>query len=222
MLKRSHIISISFFLVLLFVSPAISAPDITGKVVGVSDGDTITVLQNNTEFKIRLYGIDCPEKSQDFGNRAKQFTSGMVFGKAVQVLVEDTDRYGRTVGTVMINGKTLNEELVKAGFAWVYSQYCKKPICNQWKGYEETARNAKIGLWSQPNPTPPWEFRHGAKITPSTTPGQSTGDYHGNTNSMIFHAPGCKVYNCKNCTAVFITREEAIGAGYKPCGICNP
>jgi len=220
MLKRSYITGILFFLVLLFSTFA--PADISGKVVGIADGDTITVLQDKTQYKIRLFGVDCPEKSQDFGTRAKQFTSGIVFGKDVQVLVEDTDRYGRTVGTVMLAGKTLNEELVKAGFAWVYSQYCKKPICNQWKQYEEAARNAKIGLWSQPNPTPPWEFRHGAKVAPSTAPGQNSGDYHGNNNSMIFHAPGCKVYNCKNCTAVFSNREEAIVAGYNACGSCKP
>lgn len=101
--------------------------DIIGKVVGIADGDTITVLENRTQYKIRLFGVDCPEKSQDFGNRAKQFTSDLVFGKMVQVISEDIDRYGRTVGMLMIDGKCLNEEIVKAGYAWVYNQYCKKP-----------------------------------------------------------------------------------------------
>lgn len=221
MTNKRLLLLVIFFAFVLFLS-TIAYADITGKVVGISDGDTITVLQDNTQYKIRIFGIDCPESHQDFGTKAKQFTSEMVFGKTVKVISEDTDRYGRTVGTVMLDGKCLNEELVKAGFAWVYSQYCKKPICHQWKGFEETARNAKIGLWGHPNPTPPWEFRHGAKKTSSNAPGQITGVYHGNTKSMIFHKPGCKVYNCKNCTAVFINRVEAIGAGYRPCGTCKP
>lgn len=218
---KKNLLLIGIFAFVLFLSTFARA-DITGKVVGIADGDTITVLESRTQYKIRLFGVDCPEKSQDFGSRAKQFTSNLVFGKMVQVIPEEIDRYGRTVGTVMIDGKCLNEEIVKAGYAWVYHQYCKKPICDQWNRYEETARNDKIGLWSHSNPTPPWEFRHGAKMTPSTAPGQNTGGYHGNIKSMIFHAPGCKVYNCKNCTAIFPDRSEAIREGFRPCGMCKP
>ena len=95
----------------------------TGKVVGVSDGDTITVMHHGKGEKIRLYGIDCPEKRQAFGKRAKQFTSGMVFGKNVEVRPVTIDRYGRTIAWVYVNGTCLNEELLKAGFAWHYKRY---------------------------------------------------------------------------------------------------
>ena len=125
----------------------------------------------------------------------------------------------------MVDGKSLNEEIVKAGFAWVYNKYCKKPICGQWKQYENTARGRKIGLWSMKNPVPPWEYRHGSAKTalaPSAGTTQSAGAYHGNTKSMVFHASGCKAYDCKNCTAVFPDRDLAINAGYKPCGNCKP
>jgi micrococcal nuclease len=179
---------------------------------------------SKTQRKIRLCGIDCPESHQDFGTKAKQFTSDLVFGKMVQVITENTDRYGRTVGTVMVNGKSLNEELVKAGSAWVYGQYCKKSICDQWKRYEETARSRKIGLWSMQNPIPPWEFRHGLNTAPTQTTSttQNAGVYHGNTKSMVFHAPGCKAYDCNNCTVVLTDRDQAIKAGYRPCGNCKP
>jgi len=131
----------------------------SGKVIGVADGDTITVLQNREQVKIRLYGIDCPEKGQAFGTKAKQFTSDMVFGKIVKVKRIDTDRYGRTVAMVAVGVLLLNEELVKAGLAWVYDYYCDKPICESWKWFQLWARQDKRGLWSDPNPVPPWEYR---------------------------------------------------------------
>ena len=133
----------------------------SGMVVGISDGDTITVLHNGKGEKIRLYGIDTPEKGQAFGKRAKQFTSGMVFGKTVEVETKDTDRYGRSVALIYIDGQSLNEALVKNGFAWVYRKYCKETFCEDWLNLEIVARYGKVGLWSEPNPIPPWEFRHG-------------------------------------------------------------
>jgi len=104
-----------------------------------------------------------PETHQDYGQKAKRFTSDHVFGKVVDVKPMDIDRYGRTVGLVSVDGKSLNEELVLAGMAWVYTQYCKEPFCSKWSRNQEEARSAKIGLWSISNPTPPWEFRHPTK-----------------------------------------------------------
>ncbi len=107
----------------LLTSQALAA-DFTVRVVGVTDGDTITVLHNGKGERIRLHGIDCPEKRQAFGNRAKQFTSNLVFAKTVTVQVLDRDRYGRTVGVVLLpDGRSLNHELVKAGLAWMYRRY---------------------------------------------------------------------------------------------------
>jgi len=153
---------IFFCLILVLILPSLTWAW-QGKVVGISDGDTITVLHNNKGEKVRLYGIDTPEKRQDFGNRAKQFTSNMVFGKYVEVDPVTKDRYSRTVGLVYINGQCLNEELVRAGFAWVYIQYCKKTICTDWSRIETAAKANKNGLWSHSNPIPPWEFRHKRK-----------------------------------------------------------
>jgi micrococcal nuclease len=202
-----------------------TATELTGKVIGISDGDTITVLQDKTQYKIRLYGIDCPESHQDFGTKAKQFTSDLVFGKQVKVVQQDMDRYGRTVGIVYTGDVCVNQEIIKNGFAWLYQRYCDTPICQEWSKLEQQARIGKIGLWSQPNPIPPWEFRRGNKSSsqPASTHDQSDiVGYHGNVNSMVFHQPSCKYYNCPNCTVIFKSREEAVSQGYKPCGICRP
>jgi len=113
----------------------LSAPSLTwawsGEVVGITDGDTITVLNSKTlkDVKVRLYGIDTPERGQAFNKRARQLTSKTVYGKVVEVKVMSTDRYGRTVAMIFADRTLLNEELVKAGLAWVYEFYCSEPIC---------------------------------------------------------------------------------------------
>ena len=129
----------------------------TGMCVGVADGDSIVVMHGGRAEKIRLYGIDCPEWHQDFGNRAKRFTSDMVFGKIVTVEPVDHDAYGRTVAWVSVKGKSLNRELLQAGLAWWYRKYAADN--RQLRGLEQAARKQRIGLWSQPNPVPPWRFR---------------------------------------------------------------
>lgn len=143
----------------LQVAGAYSEIRIAGKVVHIADGDTITVLEKNREYKIRLYGIDTPEKTQDFGAKAKVFTSDLVSQKEVTVIQKDVDRYGRVVGIVYIGNTCINEEIVKAGFAWVYQHYCKEPFCRDWMKLERLAREEGVGLWSHPNPVPPWDFR---------------------------------------------------------------
>lgn len=132
--------------------------DLTGKVVGVSDGDTLKVLTEAKEtVKIRLYGIDCPEKKQPFGQVAKQFASDRIFGKEVTVKEKAKDRYGRTVGVVFHDGdKCLNYEIVEAGLAWCYRHYNKDPKI---EALEAKARGLKVGLWQDSAPVPPWDWR---------------------------------------------------------------
>jgi endonuclease YncB( thermonuclease family) len=129
---------------------------IQGKVVSIADGDTFTMLVDNEQVKVRLHGIDCPEKGQDFGKVAKEFLADYVFGKVVSVKYMDTDRYGRTIGMVVVGGVNLNEKLLEAGLAWHYKTYDKNP---DWAKLEEQARRAKKGLWVQPNAVPPWDYR---------------------------------------------------------------
>jgi micrococcal nuclease len=129
----------------------------TGKVVGVSDGDTITVLKaDNTTVKVRLSAIDCPETAQDFGAKAKAATSRLCYGKTVTVESEGTDRYGRTLAFVYVDGLCVNKELLKLGMAWHYKKYSQD---KELAALEDTARRDKVGLWSQASPVAPWDFR---------------------------------------------------------------
>ena len=136
---RRKILLLSLLLSLLLTFPCLSWAW-SGKVVGVADGDTITVLRDKEQVRIRLYGIDTPERGQAFGKKAKQFTSRMVFGKVVEVHQMDTDRYGRTVALVSVDKQLLNKELVKAGLAWVYDRYCSEPICESWRNFQLRAK----------------------------------------------------------------------------------
>jgi len=137
---------------------------ITGKVVSVADGDTFTLLTpDKHQIKIRLHGIDCPEKSQDFGMVAKKFLSDLIFDKQVSVQEKDTDRYGRIIGMVMIENVNVNEALLIAGLAWHYKYYDHNP---QWALLEERARAAKKGLWVKADAIQPWEFRKAQRVAP--------------------------------------------------------
>jgi endonuclease YncB( thermonuclease family) len=129
----------------------------SGKVVGVSDGDTIRAMRRGHETKIRLFGIDCPERDQPFGDKARRFTAKMVFRKMVEVQEVEKDSYGRTVAWVSVDGKSLNKELLRAGLAWWYRYYAEDE--QELERLESEARGNKIGLWSRPNPVPPWAFR---------------------------------------------------------------
>ena len=199
------------------------------KVNVIMDGDTIEVLHDRSPLRIRLYGIDTPEHDQDFGTRAKQFTSEKVFGKMVEVVPMDEDRYERTVAKIYVDGKYLNLMIVEAGLGWWYQRYA--PHDEDLAKAEREARSAKIGLWSHPNPIPPWEFRR-HRVSSSHRPAQpqpvkvsepqSKIVFHGNVKSKVFHQPGCKHYDCKNCTATFTDRDDAEKAGYRPCGLCSP
>lgn len=134
-----------------------------GRVVGVSDGDTVTVLDaSNTSYKIRLLGIDAPEKAQDFGKVAKQVLSDRIFGKQVRVRVKSKDRYGRTLGTVLLDGADINLNMLKEGLAWHYKHYADSQFPGDTERYaraEVAARNARAGLWGYPDPIEPWQWR---------------------------------------------------------------
>jgi micrococcal nuclease len=146
------------FSVLAFVAATLYAQDFVGKVVGITDGDTIRVMHDGAAEKIRLWGIDCPESKQPFGTRAKQFTGDLAFGKVVTVRVRDIDRYHRTVAEIILPaGRNLNQELVRAGFAWWYQRYARHETIL--KDLEREARAGRRGLWADKDPVPPWEWR---------------------------------------------------------------
>lgn len=141
------------------------------KVIRVVDGDTIVILnKQNKQVKIRLYGVDTPEKRQAFGQKAKQFTANLVWKKQVEVKPVTQDRYGRTVGIVYVGNKCLNQELVANGYAWVYRRYCtSRRLCKRWLQAESEARKLKLGLWRDPNPVPPWKWRRNNRKTSGTS-----------------------------------------------------
>ncbi len=128
-----------------------------GKVIAVKDGDTIVVLDSlNIQHTIRIADIDCPEKLQEFGKKAKWFVSKEIFSSFVEVIEKGKDRYGRTIGYVFYKNKNLSEELLKKGLAWHYKKYSDSA---NFQKLENIARENKIGLWSMPNPIAPWKFR---------------------------------------------------------------
>ena len=142
-------------------SPA-HAHDFPGQVVGVMDGDTIEVLHNKKAERVRLYGIDCPEKAQAFGSRAKQATSVLVFGKSVRVERHGQDKFKRTIGDIFLaDGTHITRELVAEGWCWWYEKYATRDI--MLAALETAARVARKGLWMDPHPVPPWEWRKRGK-----------------------------------------------------------
>jgi endonuclease YncB( thermonuclease family) len=139
------------------------AYDLQGKVVGVSDGDTITVLDaQHQQHKVRLAGIDAPESKQAFGQASKKHLSGLVFNRDVTLDCGKTDKYRREVCVVLIDGQDANLAQVKAGMAWWYRQYAKEQTAARQSSYEAaeaTAKAGKVGLWQDADPVPPWEWR---------------------------------------------------------------
>lgn len=153
------------FLALILTAVSLGhAATIEGRVVGVADGDTVTVLDDaRTQHKIRLSGIDAPEKKQPFGQRSKESLSELVFSKTVTVETSKRDRYGREVGKVLVDGVDANLEQLKRGMAWHYKAYVREQSPRDRVLYseaEEIARMGRVGLWRDETPQPPWEFRH--------------------------------------------------------------
>ncbi len=149
----------NLLLLLLLFSFNSFAQTFTGKVISIKDGDTVVVLDSlNQSTTLRLAEIDCPEKKQPFGNRAKQFTSSQVYQVTIKYVVTDIDRYGRAIAMIYYgeDNKYLSAELVRNGMAWHYKKYSKS---KELADLEIKARENKIGLWSGPNPVNPSEWR---------------------------------------------------------------
>lgn len=148
---------IKFLSFLLFFSHYIFS-QVKAKVIGIKDGDTVVVLiGNNIQKTLRLAEVDCPENGQPFGKNAKQFTSDQIFGKMIDFVETDSDRYGRTIAKIYYDGgKYLSEEIIKSGLGWWYYRYSSNKNLGV---IERKARDFKKGLWSEKNAIAPWEFR---------------------------------------------------------------
>lgn len=149
--------------VALGLSMAAAAAVLEGKVVAVTDGDTVKVLDaSKTVHVVRLAGIDAPEKRMPYGKRSKQNLSDLVYGRWVEVEGEKNDRYGRLVGKVSVNGRDANLAQIQAGMAWHYKAYQREQTVPDRRMYAEAESRAvttKQGLWAEPNPVPPWDWR---------------------------------------------------------------
>ena len=131
--------------------------ELRGKIVQVKDGDSMVLRAGGDNLGLRTFGVDCPERGMPFSARAKSFTTDLIGNREVTVVVHDVDRYGRVVGDVKLeDGRSLARELLRAGLAWYYRRYANDP---EYEKLESEARAAKRGLWSEPNPIPPWKFR---------------------------------------------------------------
>jgi len=160
----------AILLVICAATSAVRAAEtFIGKCVGVTDGDTINVMRDGRAVKVRLEGIDCPERGQDFSSSAKKYTSALVYGKTVEVRQTGTDRYGRVLAVVYTDGTDVNLALVRAGMAWHYKKYSSDA---KLAAAENTARAAEIGLWSLPTPIAPWGLEERSERLGGTSDGQ--------------------------------------------------
>jgi endonuclease YncB( thermonuclease family) len=169
-LKSGLVRALAVCLVAAVASPAVLAQQFTGRVVGVVDGDTVDLLTDRKELvRFRLSGIDAPERRQAFGTVSKMALSDMAFEKRATIVASKKDRYGRFVGKVLVSGADINLKMVRQGWAWHYKKYAREQNEADQRQYdkaESAARAERVGLWQDPNPIAPWEFRLKARPLP--------------------------------------------------------
>ncbi len=167
--KKPAFLKTAVLLLLVLACAAGSGLFLRGRVISVTDGDSVTVFTGRGTRTVRLYGIDCPEGRQAGGPEAAKATERLVLWREVNLETMDTDQYGRAVailtlaappaGSPLAGGRSLNEELVAAGHAWVYRRFCRTARCEEWQRLEKEARENKQGLWQAKKPVPPWQWR---------------------------------------------------------------
>lgn len=211
-------IKISLLLFCLLWSTLMHAQTLEGKLIGIDDGDTFTLMDDaHRQYKIRLNGIDCPEKGQDFGKVAKNFTYNFCAGKRVKVQVIGTDKYDRYLGDVTVNGNSLNQALVRNGLAWHYKKYSSDAVLAQ---LELNARSEKLNIWSYAQPMAPWDWRHRGEL-------QNIGSLSSG-NVYLCNSDGAKTYHKKMCNGLSrcskgitqVSVSTAVSMGKKECGYC--
>jgi endonuclease YncB( thermonuclease family) len=158
---------------LIVLCNSVFAESYTARVVSIADGDTVTVLDaENRQHKIRLVGIDAPEKHQPYGNVSRKHLGKLVHQRTVTIETNKLDKYKRELGKIILDGKDINLEQVRAGYAWHYKNYMGDQSTVDRESYaqaEDEARINQLGLWRDENPEPPWDFRHQSRATSSTT-----------------------------------------------------
>ncbi len=205
--------------VLLFAGLVLAAPpqvveEFSGKVIGVTDGDTLKVLVNKETVTVRLEGIDAPESGQSFGKKSRDALVELVAGKVVTVKKTGTDRYQRTLGVVLIGDVDANAKLIEDGWAWHFKKYNDEERLAK---LETAARQAKKGLWADSQPLAPWEYRARQKTpeTPSQVSKDDKLSFWLNTSSGVRHNQRCEHFQ-KTKKGRFCSATEG-----KACGICG-
>jgi micrococcal nuclease len=192
----------------------------SARVVAVADGDTIEVTaRDGRRVRIRLEGIDCPERGEPFSNVARNFTRQLAFDRTVSVDARDVDSYGRLVARVTSEGKDLSLELVSAGLA---SHYTVFSFDAKLEAAEQRARRERRGMWVNGAARSPRARERAApspalRLLPAPT---AEGAFFGNVRSRVYHAETCRNARCRNCTREFKTEGEAREAGFRPAGDC--
>ena len=228
-------------LLLAFAGPAFAQPEtFSGRVTGVEDGDTLSVSREGAVVEVRLDGIDAPEVGQPFGDEARKFVIMLVLGKTAMVIVRFAGRRGRAIAEVILpDGRSLNQEVVRAGYAWHFTRHSTSPGL---VALEEEARDARRGLWTGERPVPPWEWdtNAAARRTPpakAPAPAAEAGEgapgaeapapapappVVGNRRSRIYHWPGCPGYSAvaRRNRVEFPTRAAAEAEGYRAARNC--
>ena len=170
MIRLIRLLSLAFLVGTPLASAAF-ADTLHGQVIGISDGDTATVLTNEgRQVKVRIAGIDAPEKAQAFGQASKEAMSDCAFGKPVEIEWNKLDRYGRTIGKIQADGIDCGLRQIEMGLAWHYKAYEREQNPEDRRAYERAEINAKDagkGLWRDKRPVPPWEFRHAKSSEPT-------------------------------------------------------
>ena len=209
----------------------VSALTITGTLVSVHQGDIFTIKSTSSDeklYKIRLSGIDTPEPKQPFGLKAKEFTEAEIIDIEIQVEYSSTDFYGRLIGSVLLSrGRVLNEELVRNGLAWHYRVTPSPSTSLERLQYE--AWEKKLGLWVEPSPMPPWQFRRGGVFfTPPVKESQMDYDLIlnygiiGDLKRKIYWWPACKDYpDKKEKNIIFGYKQLAEDMGYRSSSGCK-
>jgi len=212
--------------VLLALACTVNAETITGLVVGIADGDTVTILDaEKKQHKIRLGGIDAPESAQAFGQSSKKNLSNMVFNRQVEADCVKRDKYRRLVCKILINGNDANLEQVRSGLAWHYKQYQgDQPFADRavYAEAESAARILRVGLWTDANATPPWDYRRGGDLVAATAASDNTakGAPQGSgggpvkmSKSGICHAPGSTYYGRTQNYTPYPTLDACLKSG---------
>lgn len=208
----------------------------TGKVVGVTDGDTVTVLEGSTQHKVRLEGIDAPESHQAFGAKSRHALSEKVFQKNIAFEWHEKDRYGRLLAHLFLDDRWINKELVDEGWAWHFRKYSKSPVLEL---AEQEARKAHRGLWADSNPTAPWDYRDApTPVAPKSEPGKReakpssnrarappTDDDVASSDPTVYVTRTGQKYHVDGCrhlkSRIPMPLSEAIKR-YTPCKTCHP